>query len=421
MLNLNHIVEVFKPLVGWKRGSYVLTEQNMESESGLYFQEAHPLLTLRALKGIMPKDFVYNYDAFVDGESYKKGDKVQYQNKAYIALVDNAVANPTDTSVWSEYEPFNDYLEYLEEVGIKEVVNRYIAEKVVNYETKNIVDKGTFFDGVGNINARTTNSGRLVGFEISPLKLGGAVMKAEKVGIQMVGNRGKVKVYLFHSSQSEPIWEKECDYQSSNGSMQWFTLDETFFSFLRENREGSYYLCYYQNELPDFMEAINIQRDWSKGGCSTCNRGNAAMWAQLNKWVTVSPFYVDDFEGVMWDAEQTMYTPGNNYGLNLQFSLGCDLTSLIEGEREQFARAIQLQVAVDALKALVFNPEVAVNRTQVNADRQGILYALDGDGQSVRGLNGELKKAYKELDFSTKGIDPICLTCRNKGIRVASI
>ena len=101
--------------------------------------------------------------------------------------------------------------------------------------------------------------------------------------------------------------------------------------------------------------------------------------------------------------------------------MACDLTSAILMEKAQFANVIQLQVATEALRTLALNPEVSVNRVQSNAERQGILFELVGDGQGIRGLNGDLEKAYKALSIDTKGFDPICLGCHNKGIRYGSI
>lgn len=421
MYRINEIVKSMLPLVGWSKGATEIDARLTRSESGLYYQEAHPLLTLRAMRGIMPVDFIGRYEAYKQDVAYAKDKVVSYQDKVYKSLVDNNTAMPTDKNAWEEYDMLSDYLEYLEEVGIKEVISRYVAEKVVGYETRNLIDRRCFFDNVGNINAREESKGRFVGYEINPHDNGGATLKAEKIGLQFVGNQGEVKLYLFHSSESEPVWVKTVNYSSRNGAMQWFDLDDTFFAKIHNGKQGSWFLGYFQSELPDFMEAINVQRDWSREPCGTCNKGDVALWVMLNKYVQVSPFYVAGFEGEMWDIQNTMFTPGTNYGLNLQVSLACDLTDNILYFKNQFARCVQLQVAVDALKALVFNSEVRVNRVQYNADRNDILYALDGDGQGVRGLNGDLSKAYKALGFDTQGLDPMCMACHNKGIRIGTI
>ena len=171
------------------------------------------------------------------------------------------------------------------------------------------------------------------------------------------------------------------------------------------------------------MESINFGRDWSREPCGTCNKGDLNVYRAMGKWVQLSPFYVniEDWDGLLWDIADNIYTNGDNYGLNLQFSMGCDLTDTIIAMRNDFANVIQKQVATNALKALAMNPEVEVNRVQFNADRNDILFEAEGNGQGIRGLKGELDRAFKALSIDTRGLDPLCLTCRNGGIHIGSI
>lgn len=422
MYRIKDIVTAFLPLVGWEQGKDIrIAEELTQSASGLYFQEAHPLLTLRAMRGIMPERWEEGYEDFSLDKHYLKGEKAKFEGKVYKAKENTYMHSVADTDYWLPYDVLSDYLESLEIRGIKNVIKRFIEDKVKNYETRNLIDRRCFFDGMGRNTARVINTNKLVGFEINPLKKGGATMKAEKVGVQFVGNNGEITLYLFHSSESAPVWSKTINYTAKNGAMQWFDLDGTFFSFLKDGSEGSWYLCYAQNELPDYMEAINVQRDWSKSPCVSCNKGDVALWREINNWAEVSPFYVAEFNGTMWDKDDTIYTPGNNYGLNLQISLACDLTDTIIENRDMFASAIQLEVACEALRTLVLNPEVSVNRVQYNAERDNILYEVEGNGQSIKGLKGELERAYKALEFNTSTIDPHCITCHTKGIRIGAI
>ena len=198
MYRLNDIVTNFSTLVGWKD-----TELS-ESESGLYFQEAHPLLTLRALRGVMPKDLAERYPAWEEGIAYAKDAMVHSGNKVYVSLRDDN-ESPVTSVDWREYDVFNDYLSYLTERGIKKVVTKFVNEKIAGMESKNLVDRRTVFDGAGSRQARTENRGRLVGFEITPFRSNGITTTLNKVGVQFIGNTGTVKLYLFHSSQPEPI------------------------------------------------------------------------------------------------------------------------------------------------------------------------------------------------------------------------
>ena len=423
MYRLNDILDAFLPLVGWEqgRGSDKIDESITTSESGLYFQEAHPMLTLRAMSGIMPTDWADEYPDWNIKTVFKKDAVVKKDGKLYKSLSEQYGHELFDERYWVEYNVLTDYLIDLEKRGVKQVITRYIQDKVVNYETRNLVDRRCLFDGNGSIKSRVENHGRFVGFEVSPRRKGGATIKLDKVGLQFIGNIGEVKMYLFHSSKQEPVWTETFNYTANNGAMQWFTPSETFFSFLNSGMQGNWYLGYYQDELPDYMEAINFRRDWSREPCGTCNKGDAVLWREISKWAQISPCYVTDFDGNMWDIDNTFYAPQNNFGINMQISISCDLTDTLIENRAMFAKAIQLQVATDALRALALNPEVSVNRVQYNADRDKILFETEGNGEGIRGLRGELEKAYKALSFDTGNIDQFCIICRNKGVSIRSI
>jgi hypothetical protein len=86
-------------------------------------------------------------------------------------------------------------------------------------------------------------------------------------------------------------------------------------------------------------------------------------------------------------------------------------------QKTVFANALQLEVASDILRRLALNPNVRVNRNQLNASRAELVYELEGDTQGrPTGLAARLNAAYKGLAVTTQGIDKICLSCNNRGI-----
>lgn len=147
----------------------------------------------------------------------------------------------------------------------------------------------------------------------------------------------------------------------------------------------------------------------------------------MSQFIQVSPFCVtpdEDFEQepTLWDIGDMAYTNTSNYGLNCEISIGCDLTDFIVSQRNIFQDVLQKQVAYDLLRQMALNPSVRVNRNQSNVSQMDILYELDGNTSSPRpgGLGYELKKSYEALSLDTKGLDRVCLTCRNKGVRYKS-
>lgn len=421
-------------VVGWEQAynpTDIIDEKLTESESGLYFQGAHPLCTLENIRSIMPDDFIYKYPKWSETETYAVDAKVSLHGKIWRALLENVNEEPgEDNSNWELYNYVSDFLEKLTLTGIANVIQKFTQIKQLERETRNLLERRTFFDGAGRIKATLQNTHKLVGFEITPVRSMGVTTKIERIGLQMTGGTGIVKLYLFHSSQIDPLQTFEVEFTKINGGFQWFDMKDCYLPYISDetNAGGSWYLCYNQDELPTGMEAINISKDWSREPCGTCNIGSVEAWRELTKYLQISPFMQQapttfaEFPE-LWDVATTMYTNTLNYGLNLEISVGCDLTDFIIKQRQIFQTVIQLQVAANALRTMAMNPNVRVNRNQSNASRMDILYELDGNTSGVRpgGLGYELKKAYEALRLDTQGLDRVCLSCNNHGVRYRTV
>ena len=250
----------------------------------------------------------------------------------------------------------------------------------------------------------------------------GVTTKIERIGLQMTGGTGAVKLYLFHSSQAEPVKTAVLNYTNTAGAFQWFTLEDFYLPYIGPDTDagGAWFLCYSQDELPEGMEALSVAKDWSAEPCQTCLGGSIEGWKQITKYLQLSPFAVrePDWDGQMFDIGRIAYTNTRNYGLNAEITIGCDLTDFIIEQRAQFASVIQQQVAVNALRTLAMNPDARVNRHQVNATRDAILYEVDGNPQGrASGLAYTLAQSYKALAIDTQRLDRICLCENNHGVK----
>lgn len=441
MYRIKEIQDALLHVCGWEQ-SYnpkeAIDSDLTRSESGLMFQGAHPLLTLDTMRAIMPDDWGYQYPEWNSRETYSAGTIVQYDLNGnddelyWESIRDNNTNEIPGESVlfWKPYNILSDFLERVSRNGIATAIQTFTQIKQLDKETRNLLERRTFFDGAGRIRATLQNTHKLVGFEIVPVRALGVTAKIEKIGLQMTGGTGIVKMYLFHSSQIDPIKTFDLDFQVKNGGFQWFTLEDCFLPYISKdnNSGGSWFLCYNQDELPQGMEAINVSKDWSREPCGTCNIGSVEVWRELTKYLQVTPFMYNAPETFaeypeLWDIAYTMYTNTQNYGLNCEITVGCDLTDFIISQRQIFQDVIQKQVAVTALRALAMNPNVRVNRYQSNATRTDILYELDGNTSGVRpgGLGYQLKKAYEALKLDTQGLDRVCLSCNNRGVRYKAV
>ena len=438
MIRLQELQTALMNVVGWQQD---YNPQNQidpslcESESGLTFQGAHPLCTLANVRSIMPDDYLFKYPNWKNTDAYAVGVKVKHQNKIWIAKTANVGSEPGDNnSDWAEYNMVSDFVRNLTVNGINTAVQTFIQEKQLQQETRNLLERRTFFDGAARLAATIDPSGKIVGFEIVPVRAMGVTTKIERIGLQMKGATGTVRLYLFHSSQVSPMRVIDLNFTNSNGAFQWFTPQEPIYLPYIPGQDGNgndaggaWFLCYNQNELPAGMQALNVSKDWSVEPCQTCLGGSIDSWRQMTKYLQVSPFGIHaplDFHDYpeMFDIAEIGYTNTMNYGMNLEISVGCDLTDFIISQRQIFATVIQKQVAANVLRTIAMNPDVRVNRNQVNVTRDELLYELDGAPTGrASGLGYELKQAYRALELDTRGLDRICLQCNNHGVKYRTV
>ena len=447
MIRIKEIQKQLKNVVGWEQGvtpDLHISEDLTTSESGLYFQGGHPLCTLQNIKATMPENYILKYPEWDETKNYLKGDKVRFNGYAWKAAADNVNTSPDadfngdytadySAETWQPFNFLEDYLQTLTDKSIADTVNRFITEKLVSRGTKNLIERLTFFDGAGRLKDTIGNNGKLVGFEIVPLRSLGVTTKIERIGLQFTGGTGVIKIYIFHSSQTDPIYTYDLNFDNQRGTFQWFDLKDCYLPNMitaedesNTNSGGAWYLCYNQNDLPAGMYAINFYRDWSREPCGTCNKGNLENYKLITQFLQVSPcqnYAPQTFAQYpeLWDVPP-VYTNTLNYGLNLEISVGCDLTDFICMQRGMFATALQKTLAYNVLKTAALNPDVRVNRFQSNVSTMDIMFEIDGNTNGREtGLKSELDTIYKALSLDTNNIDRICLTCHNGGVKYKTV
>lgn len=399
MIRAKDIQDKLFGLIGWEQdltGAITISESLTQSESGLYFQQVHPLLTLQNLQSIAPDFKNMNASAYSGG--------------------------------------FSGWLKSKTKASIFKAVNRFYTEKLVQRTSASIVENKVLFDGTSRIADTIKNRHNLVGFEITPVRAKGITVKLNKIGLQFT-KPGNYTLYLMHSSSEEPISAMTFSVVTAN-RMNWFDVPNSALSYLAYQGKdtdagGSWYLCYSQDELPEGSVAIRKDYDWSKGPCSSCSRNETLLWNAWSPHLEIHPFYVnaehveysDGLTPSMWDVDKNVYTYDTNYGLNLEVSVECDLTDFIIEQRHIFVDVIAKQLAVDMLREFAFNPNARANRHSINASRVDILYELDGDSGSMKksGLSYELEQAYKAINLSTAGLSAVCLKCRNNGLKYRTV
>lgn len=427
MIRIADIQDKMLHLVGWKQSydlSDIMLSSNLtQTESGMYFQQIHPLLTLDNLRSIAPDFQNFNWQVHDTNKAYKSGEVVRVDDSLYKAIQDvPAETDILDSEYWSETNPFSEWLEEKTKASIVKLVNKFINMKLADKATKSLIENKILFDGTGRLTNKIENRNKLVGFEIDTVRSKGVTVKIDKIGLQMT-KPGSYTLYIFHSSNPEPIYTLTFEKTKAN-SLEWFKpKDDILLPYESANIDagGSWYLVYKQSELPENAQAIYKDRDWSTGPCKACSRSEFLAYQAWSRYIEVHPFYISEDEE--FDPEIMNFTYDKNYGINLEVSAYCDLTDFIIEQRAMFQDVLSKQVAIDFLREFAYNPNVRTNRHSINASKLDILVELDGDSNSMRqsGLSYELDIALKALSISTQGLDRVCLPCVNNGIKYRSI
>ena len=448
MVRALDIQEKLLHLIGWEQNydtsDLKISDALTVSESGLYFQQIHPLLTLQNMSCIAPDFKNMTFEEYNAEKPYSKGNVIKYGSLLYKALQNSTGKQPDiESEYWVETNPFSEWLESKTKASIQKSIARYCNEKIAQGTYKTLCENKTLFDGTGRLVDVVKNKKNLVGFEIVPVRAKGVTTKINKIGLQFT-EPGEYTLYLMHSSMDAPVKIIKLNKIRKN-SIEWFSLNDVYLPYQSEDNDagGSWYLCYFQSELPEGSQAIRKDKDWSKEPCNSCSRREYLAWMAWSKYIEVHPFFVneelingmqddfnDDFNNDfskqpihLWDVENNQYTYDNNYGLNLEITISCDITDFIIEQRMLFQDIIAKQVAVDMLREFAYNANVRTNRHSINASRLDILYEVDGDSSSMKksGLSYQLDMAFKAIKLSTEGIDRVCLPCKNNGIKYRTV
>lgn len=411
-------------LIGWRQNddqqAFKLDQALLSSETGKVFQQAHALLTLQNLRAIAPNFDNYLYNAWDPLVTYGVEAIVTSNLKNYIAIQSSTDKEPsTNPDFWAPYDAFSAWLDTKVKDSIEKAINSILDAKLAECSNRSLVENKVLFDGAGRIADADTTSTGIVGFEIIPNRSRSITARINRIGFQFTGACDLV-LQLHHSSIDGPVKKIEFSYTTPN-SVAWLSTDQLIPYISKEaDAGGSWYIVYDLASLPDGVHPIYKSKDWSKTPCATCDQA-ATGFNLLSRYMEVYPINakVQLSATATWDIKENEYSQYNNYGLNLDMSVECDMTEFIISHRKQFANVLLYQFAVDMLREMCYNPNTRVNRNSMIVQRNELIFALDGDTSSFRksGLAYTLDKAVAALSTDLDGIDRVCLPKKNGGLR----
>lgn len=358
----------YEHLIGWRQhydASIVLPGTLTQTDTGEFFQQKHPALDLAVIQTLIPPTLPL--------QDYLK----------------NTVTDATN-------EMFNDVLQYRQ-------LNKY---------GKTLLEQSVLLNRYGWANDTITNQSRFVGMQIRTKDLTGLQSVINEIGLQFAGAES-FKLYLFHSSQSEPLQEIDVT-TTGNASWKWIKTDIELSSFQSLNHHGGVFILgYYQDDLNS--NAINYTSfNWDVGACSGCNDQHVGVWRSIGQNFHIYPFYVPfgSFTvGEMFDMEKMMYSNSQSFGLNFKLSVRCDLTDFFIQNKFVFKNLLALKVVHKILNEMKFSQQI--NAIEANM-KMMIIRDLEGDiDTKMINIPTQYNNELKSVAFNISGINSKCLECED--------
>ncbi len=367
MFNSIDLFPQYKNLIGWRQhfdNSIVINTALTQTETGEYYQQKHPALSLDIIQTLIPS----TYD-------------------------------------------LNNYLENTIKDSMNEMFNDLFQYRQLNEYGKTLLEQSVLLNKYGWVNDTITNQGRFVGFQIRVKTLSGLKAIIKEVGLQFASDE-TLNLYLFHSSKLDPIHTFEVQSTNSPG-WTWKSTDIDLKSFKIENYSGGVFvLGYYQDDLAS--NAINYSNfNWDTGVCGGCNDPHLSVWKSIQNHFHVYPIYVasGNYEKEkMFDMEKVFYSSNQSFGLNLKFSVICDLTDFFIQNKFAFKNLLGIKVTEKILNMMKFSQQI--NAIEENI-KMMIIRDLEGDVDTkLTNIPTQYQKELKAVSFNISGINSVCLGCK---------
>lgn len=429
MFDASTIQTAWAGWIGWRDSENTelprLSSALTTSGSGLYFNDAHPLITIENIDACGPNFDGVSNSVYAAGTTYAKDAVVRYNGVTYISLADTNKGNTPSTSTSWWKGQLNNFVSQIINTAIVNTVQRVISEKQLIGASKALLDDVKLFDREGRITSTIVGQSRFVGFEIKVKNYEGLIAVIRQIGGQFTATQSKLKIYLFHSSQSSAVTYYEMTTTKTN-SMEWFAPTDfnlNFCKYSKHDAGGAWYLGYFEDDLSG--QAINRDIDFIAEPCGTCwaDAYNRFAWQMRNRYFEITPIEIDyvNLNGTsLPDLDHVGYTSNVNWGLNLAITATCDLTDFFTYNKSLFTRVFWKQLAFDVLRQMAFSTRMDGLAKQIRGDAYLEIHG-DPNRPYKSGLEYELNKEYEALTISIDDINSPCLSKKNKGIRVGGI
>lgn len=394
MVDYEKLHNELMPLIGFYREPGVDIQESMyNSVSGTYYQETHPLLTLRGIAEIAPVTNDRLYPTAKVGDSYKKGQVISFLDSLYEVKSDTIFTVPVTENSHIEKTTFlSQWIKTKIGTAIRNVVSNVIQKSIIAKQGKEILSNLSTLTKTGAKEYMCEENTSVIRLALKPNA--GVAVRVSSI------RTPSYPVYVF--KKTNILHE-----QSLIAVIQ----TATDFPFIVLNRE---------NLTTLFAEFYFVYSQPAGEKIKSSNLISETPYFTVNTYSLPTNSFDESLESV----ELNMAEAEHAFGLDLEATVVCDFTELFVKNKFDFINLVKLQFTVNTLKEFLYNPNVRINRTSMIASRAELLYALDGENSKFAkdtGLSKDLKDAYNAFILNTSGYNSECLPCIKKGVAYRTI
>jgi hypothetical protein len=314
----------------------------------------------------------------------------------------------------------DDYLTNIYESEFLSLIDQFVNKTKQNYNSKELLARQSITAGVASMNNLVVQNQRFVGYWLRPHRSNYLRTQIIELGFQGSEIQSNLKVYLYETSQLEPV--KTFTFNISKAkSLTWATIEDAILSYQSETggTGQEYLLGYYEKDLNN-PQAYQLQGQalYMDFDCN-CPGSPKELYG---KYLGIHPIEINN-ANLNWDPDEEEYfipqvdnlsdfVSSQTYGLVAKINTTCDITDVICQNIGMFARPLQHAVAsrilFDAYASTRINSISDSKRDQAKSFAVKYSGVLNGyttpEGIKIKGLIDTLTVDFSELDS-------YCLPC----------
>lgn len=388
---------------------------NPVSDTGMYYNLNSELLNLANLQAIAPNSDLFTYNAYDVATTYNTGGIVRFDKLLYKSLTDANTGNDpaTDAVNWVLLYPFSEWLYDFTNTTILRFAQSIVNLKKNSKQSKQLMIDTPVYNGTGNlanVSNYITNQNKFVGWELNTIPNRDVDLRIKKIGLHFVDIQTDLPIYLFNSSQLEPLQIINVSTTTAK-SFVWVNIEDILLNYTDDYASGGeFYIGYYQEDVTATNPnagAINNDKFNFNAPCLSCNRTGRKYWDAFNKFVNVSSFSVADgnyTKGELWDNELNQYG-SNTFGLNISFTAECTLNNFICENSQMFSKGLLRQAEL-----LLCEYAINTNRTNELAERLANIAGINLDADGLINLQQQVDEEIQASNFDLSDLNSPCAT-----------